>query len=99
MNNPGKCLICGVQVHPSEQENHLRAAHPGPFKFWHDGREFETRRPSMMVLELKQLVKCTPTYQLFEEREGHDVAQGDGVAVDLTHEPHFFSIPPATMCG
>jgi hypothetical protein len=35
-------------------------------------------------------------YQLHEERDGRDIYYGDGEAVDLTREPHFFSVPPAS---
>ncbi len=93
------CLICGEEIAKADQPAHLAARHRGPFKFHHNGVEYSTDRPSMTVVELKGLVVCTPTYIMWEERAGGDVAYADGQAVDLTREPWFFSIPPAYMGG
>jgi hypothetical protein len=90
------CIVCGAEVPKAEQATHLRYAHPGPFYFWHDARRFATASPSMLVGELKQLVGCTVTYPFHEERDGKEIYYSDGQAVDLTREPHFFSVPPAT---
>lgn len=95
-----KCVVCGFEAgHHEQADNHLKHAHPGPFKFWMDGREFETKEPSMTVGQIKSLTGTSSQYQFFLERLPVDAAFSDGQAVDLTHEPRFYCIPPATMFG
>lgn len=93
---PANCRACGQPVEPVDQAHHLRSAHPGPHVFFHDGREFSTDQPSMLVADLKRMVLCTVAYPLYEERDMADVFHSDGVSVDLTRKPHFYSVPPAT---
>jgi hypothetical protein len=95
-NEPRPCLVCGLVLPPELQQDHLAVIHPGPHVFYHDARRFETLKPSMMVVELKKLVRCSVVYLLHEERDGREIFYSDGQAVDLTREPHFFSVPPAT---
>lgn len=93
---PANCLCCGLRVEPGDQAWHLRTQHAGPHIFYHDGREFSTESPSMNVGDLKRMVLCTVNYPLYEERREKDIFHSDGVSVDLTRKPHFFSVPPAT---
>lgn len=95
--NSRPCLICGEVVAPSSQMAHLQQIHPGPFVFWHDARRFTTHHPSMLVADLKHLVGCTVSYHLYQELDGKNIPFNDGNAVDLTREPHFYSLPPATF--
>lgn len=90
------CKICGFRVEPEDQAWHLKTQHAGPHVFYHDSRQYSTDRPSMTVMELKHLVLCTPNYPLYEDRDNKEIYHSDGVSVDLTHTPHFYSIPPAT---
>lgn len=90
------CKICGFRVEPEDQAWHLKTQHAGPHIFYHDGRQYSTERPSMTVKELKHLVLCTPNYPIYEERDYKDIFHSDGVSVDLTRKPHFYSVPPAT---
>jgi hypothetical protein len=91
------CTICGENVPLYDQADHLRFKHPGPFKFWYEGRPFTTDTPSMTVAELLKLVNGVSTYYFYMEVPGReDVPLSHHNAVDLTQEPHFYSIPPAT---
>lgn len=91
-----RCACCSGMFFPHEQAAHLKSAHGGKHLFWHDARPYTTDKPSMTVGELKRIVICTPIYHLYEDRDGEHIFHCDGVAVDLTRKPHFFSIPPAT---
>lgn len=54
----------------------------------------------MTVAEIKRMASCSPGYQFFQERDLEpDLGVGDAQSVDLTREPHFFAVPPATMFG
>lgn len=69
------------------------------YPFWFDGRKFETDKPRMTMAELKALTGATPGYHAYREREGGDLPIGEGEAVDMAGEPHFWAAPPATMFG
>jgi hypothetical protein len=96
--NDNFCMICGEPVagEPA-QAAHLTAKHPGPFKFHYDARPYSTDKPSMLVQDLLKLVGGNVQY-LFYEHLGTDahVFYAQAQAVDLTREPWFYSIPPAT---
>lgn len=51
------------------------------------------------MAEIKALANSTPGYIAFREREGGDLPIGEGEAVDMLGEPHFWAAPPATMFG
>jgi hypothetical protein len=55
-------------------------------------------KPSVPLAEVKHLAEASAFYQVCEERDGEDIYRSDSESVDLTHEPHFFSFPPATYC-
>lgn len=90
------CHICGEQVPKPEQAAHLATKHPGPHVFHYEAREYQTDKPSMLVCELLTLVKGALTYQFYEDRNGENIPFSHGQAVDLTRDPWFYSIPPAT---
>jgi hypothetical protein len=93
------CAICREDVDLVEAESHLAMRHPAPtggFLFFHDARPFRTEHPSMLVWELKRFVRATNMYPLYQQHAGGDVGLNDGQAVDLTQEPRFYSLPPAT---
>lgn len=92
-----QCHVCGEHVSKPDQAAHFAAKHPGPHVFHHDAVEYHTDKPSMTVHELKQIVRCNPTYSFCEERNGEHMHFSDGQAVDLTRDPWFYSIPPATF--
>lgn len=100
------CIVCRAEVPKSKQAEHLSSAHPTPdggFAFHFDARPYRTLKPSMMVTELLTLVGATVTYPLFQKRRhwsGRDVGDAfipQGCAVDLTQDPWFYAIPPATF--
>lgn len=97
------CKLCGESVPLYDQSDHLRFKHPAPaggFRFWYEGRPFFTDKPSMLVHELLTLVDGSTTYQFYMEVSGGEgVPLSHGNAVDLTQEPHFYSVPPATYYG
>lgn len=95
------CIVCGKIVTKADQEEHLRSQHLGPHYFWFDGLRFKSDKPSATIAELKAMTGLGIAYQTFLEviGDGPDRGVGDGEAVDLTHEPHFYAIPPATMFG
>jgi hypothetical protein len=94
------CIVCKREVPQGYEQDHLRVNHLGPHTFWFDMRKYITMEPSMRAMEVKRLADATPLYQMFEERDGKQVYFGDSESVDLTHGPHFFAVPPATMfCG
>ena len=96
------CIVCHAEVPESQQAAHLASAHPAPeggFVFHMDARPYRTDRPSMTVTELLLLVGATPTYPLFQKgtrSNGDDVFIPQGCAVDLTQDPWFYAVPPAT---
>lgn len=92
------CAVCGETVAIYDQADHLRLRHPTPtsgFKFWLNGRMHATEKPSMLV---RELIAATDSQviasYLFEDDAGKQYAHDN--AVDLTQEPHFFMLPPAT---
>jgi hypothetical protein len=91
------CIVCGKLVAFTDQDEHLKANHLGPHYFWFDARKFKTDKPSDTISAIKAVAGASPLYQVFEERDGGDLAWGDGQSVDLTHFPHFYAVPPATM--
>lgn len=93
------CAVCGKMVAPKDQKDHLQTQHLGPHYFWFDGKKHRTMKPSMTIFQLKKLLGSPVLYPVFEEREGGDIARSDSATVDLTQQPHFYSVPPATMWG
>lgn len=91
-----QCVVCGKEVPQGYESDHLKANHLGPHEFWFDARKFTTMIPSMTGGELKKLANAPAHTFLFEERRGGDIAWGDGVSVDLTQKPHFYTLIPAT---
>jgi hypothetical protein len=97
------CIVCHAAVPEAQQAEHLASAHPAPkagFVFHFDARRYHTYKPSMMVTELLLLVGATPMYPLFQKRlsgNGDDVFIPQGCAVDMTQDPWFYAIPPATF--
>jgi hypothetical protein len=100
------CVVCGKVVAVADRNEHLAANHLGPHYFWYNTKKFRTMEPSMRVRDLKKLVDAPPPswlYRFIQDRNGgqagppDNVEWSDDVAVDLTREPHFFSVPPATM--
>jgi hypothetical protein len=95
-----KCAVCGKDVAPEDQAEHLRTSHLGPHYFWFDARKFRTVDPSLTMGEIKKLAEVDPTYQAYQEKvEGGAVPWSDGQSIDLTRTPHFFAVPPATAMG
>lgn len=94
------CVLCGENVPLYDQADHLRVRHPAPdpkgFRFFLDGREYWSQKPSMLVAELIAMTGASPSYSFEGERNGERVPFAHGNAVDLTQEPHFFTVPPAT---
>lgn len=92
------CVVCGEAIELYAQSDHLRFKHPAPnsdgFKFWLNGRAYFSQYPSMLVGELMKLADAPMTY-IFDDESGYSYAHQN--AVDLTHEPHFYCIPPATI--
>lgn len=93
------CIVCGRGYVASEEEEHLRNNHLGPFEFWFDMRKYKTRLPSMTVGELVKIADASLYNQVFQDLFGNgpDVPLSHSISVDLTREPHFYSVPPATM--
>lgn len=94
------CQVCLASVDAEHQADHLASAHPAPpegFLFYYNGLPFYTAQPSMLVWELLGLVGGNPMYEFSESRDGGKHSFNHGNAVDLTREPHFFAIPPATF--
>jgi hypothetical protein len=93
------CAVCGKAVAAPDQEEHLRTNHFGPHYFWLDGMRYRSTEPSMRMAEIKALTKCAAIYQVYQKDKhgGDNIARDDGDSIDLTQEPHFFAVPPATM--
>lgn len=68
-----------------------------PYNFWFNMRRFSSENPRTTIAELKEMANASPGYHTYKEVDGGDVAYGDGEAVDLTGEPRFYTVPPATM--
>jgi hypothetical protein len=78
------------------------AEHIKTFRFFVDGKQFETDQRSITGGEIKNKAGVPPTYQLFLEEEGDtaDKPVADSEALDLEgREKHFFAVPPATFGG
>jgi hypothetical protein len=99
MTETSKCAVCGKDIMPADFKDHLTTNHLGPHYFWCDGRKFRTMEPSMTGARIKALANASSGYQMFREQEGGDIPVSDGVAEDLTREPHFYAVPPATIWG
>lgn len=84
-----------------EQAEHLRNNHLGPHEFWFDAKKFIVKVPSMTCGELITLAGVSPTNFVFREMPGDkpDIPISHSEVVNLTDEPHFYSVPPATMWG
>lgn len=68
-------------------------------KFYVDGIEYSTDKPSLTGLEIKTIANVPGNYQLFLEEEGNvpDRAISDGQAIEMGQFKHFFAVPPATF--
>lgn len=90
-----KCGVCGKTVADVDQQEHLRTNHLGPHYFWFNGIRLRTEEPSMSIAAIKGLTQTGNFYTVFEKRDGGDIDYGDGDTIDLTREPHLWSVPPA----
>lgn len=90
-----QCAVCKKFVADSDVEEHLATNHIGPHYFWFNGVKHRTMSPSALMSDVKALANASPCYQAYEERDGKEIPYGDSTHVDLTHEPHFWAVPPA----
>lgn len=69
------------------------------FGFWFNMRRFTLENPRAQIAELKRMANATPNYHTYRDMfgKGRDIGFGEGEAVDLAGEPHFYTVPPATM--
>lgn len=67
--------------------------------FWFGDKKFSSSEPRLMMGQIKKIANVASMYQAYEEHTNGDIPLGDGEAVDLTKEPHFWAAPPATMFG
>ncbi len=91
-----QCIVCGKTVATTDQQEHLATNHLGPHYFWFDAKKHRTMKPSMTMGEIVVMVGASPMYLCYEDRDNVMRGIGHGEAVDLTCEPHFCAIPPAT---
>lgn len=96
-----KCIICLENVDPCSQATHLRTKHATPsegFRFWLDGRPCFADKPSMLAGDLLKAFDGDIFGHFYQDLGngpfGHPI--GHGQAVDLTSEPHFYVLLPAT---
>ena len=70
------------------------------FRFFVDGKEFETEQPSLSGRDIKVQAEISGDYQLFLEADDDkpDQSISDDEAVSLSGDKkHFYSVPPATF--
>lgn len=70
------------------------------YKFFVDGREYESDKPHLTGAEIKTKAGAPANYQLFLEEEGDkpDKPIPDSETIDLQgRTKHFFAVPPATF--
>lgn len=70
------------------------------YNFFVDAKKYETDKPNLTGLEIKNMAGVPDNYQLYLEEEGDtpDRAISDGETVVLEHgAKHFFAVPPATF--
>lgn len=96
-----QCAVCKRTYAVEEQAEHLRNNHLGPHNFWFNAKKYKVTVPSMQVGELVKLADASPLYHVFRESDDDtpDVAFSHSECVDLTNEPRFYTVPPATMWG
>lgn len=73
--------------------------HPS-YHFFVDAKKYESDKPNLTALEIKNMAGVPGNYQLYQEEEGDtpDRAISDGETVTLDDgEKHFFAVPPATF--
>src|ERR1019366_3032074 len=94
-----QCVVCKRFYAENNLDEHLQNNHLGPHEFWFDMRKYKTSAPSMTIGELVKMVDASTINQVFEDMLGAspDVPLSHNMAVDLTREPHFYCVPPATM--
>src|SRR5271168_4639415 len=93
------CIICNEQVHLANQAAHLRTKHATPsggFRFWWDGTLHFTDKPSMLIGDLRRACNSPVHGFVVQEVSDKQVYLSDDEAVDLTMEPHFYILLPAT---
>jgi len=68
------------------------------YHFSVDSKSYQTDKPAIQGYEVKRIVQCTPTYQLFLEQDvTADRAIGDHDKVVLSGKQiRFYVVPPAT---
>lgn len=93
------CGVCGKLVRKEDQEDHLKDNHLGPHYFWWDATPYRTMKPSMLLRQLKELMKASPMNFTYLQADGGDKPIRDDDTIDLTRMPHFYSVPPGTMWG
>ena len=91
------CAICKKEVPQGYEQDHLQSNHLGPHTFWFEARKYVTEKPSMTVAEIMELAGSIRLAHFFEERDGKQIFYGHDTSVDLTHQPHFFILLPATI--
>jgi len=92
-------IVCHECVELGSQKAHLGTKHDTPaggFRFWWDGVAHFSDKPSMLVGDLQSQLGNAMGFVL-EDRNGANLYGSDDQAVDLTREPHFFALLPATM--
>lgn len=69
------------------------------YKFWFNMRKYETASPTLTIGEMVKMADASTLNHVFQDMfgAGPDRGFGHGETVDVTHEPHFYCVPPATM--
>lgn len=94
-----QCAVCKKMVDAADTEAHLLDNHLGPHRFWMDCREYKITHPSLTVTELRAITNggpCGHGWVMEERTDGRDVSYGDSESVDLTHQPRFYILLPAS---
>jgi hypothetical protein len=72
------------------------------FKFFVDGKQFESTNANITGADLRRIAQIPPTYGIFLEEHGHDKPDRqitDGTSIDLgaPGNEKFYTVPPATF--
>lgn len=69
------------------------------YSFWFGCIRYESAKPYLTMGEILKMANASTGNLCFQDKfgEGRDVGIGHGERVDLTHTPHFYCVPPATM--
>ena len=74
----------------------------GPFKFFVDGKQYESPTQNITGADLRRIAQIPPTYGIFQEEHGHDkpdlqITDISSITLGAPGQDKFYTVPSATF--